>query len=238
MVNGKVKIMGVVNINDDSFFPDSRAADADSFRRRVDGLIASGADIIDIGAISSRPGSSEVSADEEWKRLEPVLEVVAKEYVGQTFSIDTFRASIVAMAYQTIGRFIVNDISAGEWDEAMLPLVGRLHLRYIAMHHRGTFATMHDNYQYGDVVGEVKNYFEQFGTRAKEAGIEEWILDPGFGFSKDFGQNRQLLDGLEQFKLLRRPILAGISHKRFTEGNSEELERIAVEKGATIIRRH
>lgn len=238
MSNGKVKIMGIVNVNDDSFFPESRANSTDCFRRRVDSMLESGADIIDIGAVSSRPGSSEITAEDEWNRLEPVLNIVAKDYAGYSFSIDTFRASVVIMAYQIIGRFIVNDISAGEWDEAMLPTVGRLHLRYVAMHHKGTFTTMHDDYNYDDITGEVRQFFENFSVRAKEAGIEEWILDPGFGFSKNKAQNLELLKHLDQFKLFRRPLLVGVSHKRFTDGKSEEIENIAISKGATIIRKH
>ena len=139
---GQTKIMGIVNINDDSFYAPSRAASADAFRRRADALLEAGADILDLGPMSSRPGALLVDADEEWRRLEPIVEEAARHYAGVTFSIDTFRASVVVMAYQAMGRFWINDISSGEWDAAMLPVAGRLGLRYIAMHHQGTFETI------------------------------------------------------------------------------------------------
>lgn len=230
--------MGIVNLNCDSIHASSRVSSQDEFRRKVDRMLGQGVSIIDIGAVSSRPGAAAVSPQEEWERLEPALEAVARHYTGYSFSIDTFRSSIVLMAYQTIGRFLVNDISAGEWDEAMLPVVGRLHLRYVAMHHCGTFETMHNHYDYDDVTASVKSYFEEFSVRAKEAGIEEWILDPGFGFSKDIDRNFELLEHLDQLKIFRKPILVGISHKRFAMGDSESLEAKAVAKGASIIRKH
>lgn len=238
MSTGQTKIMGIVNINDDSFFAASRASTADLFCRRVDFLLDSGADIIDIGACSSRPGAVEVPAEEEWRRLEPVLEAAAARYAGYSFSIDTYRPSTVIMAYQTIGRFIVNDISSGEWDDAMLPVVGRLGLRYVAMHHQGTFSTMHDEYHYDDVTRAVLDYFRNFSERAKEAGIEQWILDPGFGFSKSTEDCLALLDNLARFRIFHRPILAGVSNKRMTGGDTKKYEALAIERGASIIRTH
>ena len=243
------KIMGIINLNDDSFYSGSRVGDVDEFRRSADRMIRAGAAIIDIGAISSRPGAELVGAEQEWARLEPFVEEIARNYRGISFSIDTFRASTVLMAYQVMGRFIVNDISAGEWDEAMLPVVGRLGLRYVAMHHQGTFATMHDRYEYGNIVDSVNEFFTRFGERAAEAGIGDWILDPGFGFSKSVEDNMTLLDNLSKFKLFRKPILVGISRKSFIyapagltpescEAQTRELEKKAVEAGASIIRTH
>lgn len=230
--------MGIVNVNEDSFLPESCVVSVDEAASRIEGLLNAGAHIIDIGAVSSRPGSSLVSAEEEWARLEPVLEMVADRFSGISLSIDTFRSSVVLMAYQTIGRFTVNDISAGRWDEAMLPVVGRLGLRYVAMHLQGTFETMHDPYSYEDVVASVIGYFENFKVLAMEAGIDNWILDPGFGFSKSNEDNMILLKNLARFRIFHRPILVGISHKRFTEGDTENLEKLAVKNGASIIRSH
>lgn len=249
MERGATKIMGIINLNSDSFYAPSRAATADAFRRRADALLARGSDILDLGAASSRPGAEEVDAETEWARLEPALEIAAREYPGVTFSIDTYRASIVLMAYQTLGRFIVNDISAGEWDEAMLPVAGRLGLRYVAMHHQGNFRTMHDPYHYDDVVASVKQYFRDFAVRAKEAGVADWILDPGFGFSKSNEDNQTLFDRLDELKSFRRPILVGVSRKRFiwqprgltpdTCGDIvRQYEERAAAMGAAIIRRH
>lgn len=243
------RIMGIINLNDDSFYPQSRVGSTDMFKREVDRMLEAGVSIIDIGAVSSRPGAREVSAEEEWSRLEPFVKEIASSYRGVSFSIDTFRPSTVLMAYQEMGRFIVNDISAGEWNEAMLPVVGRLGLRYVAMHHQGSFATMHDVFHYDNVVESVYRYFEEFSVRAKEAGISDWILDPGFGFSKSIEDNMRLLEGLSKFKLFRKPILVGISRKSFIYkplglsaeecgSQTKDLERKAVESGATIIRTH
>ena len=249
MESGATKIMGIINLNSDSFYSPSRAATLEAFRRRADELLARGADILDLGAVSSRPGSEEVDVETEWERMEPVLETVARDYPSVSISIDTYRASIVTMAYQILGRFIVNDISAGKWDEAMLPVAGRLGLRYIAMHHQGDFKTMHQAYSYDDVVESVKSFFRDFAVRAKEAGVADWVLDPGFGFSKSNEDNQILFDRLDELKSFRRPILVGVSRKRFiwqprglTPDSCgdivREYEERASAMGASIIRRH
>ena len=249
MERGQTKIMGIINLTEDSFYAPSRAKELDAFCRRADALLEAGAEILDLGACSSRPGSQEVSPDEEWTRLEPALKEAARRYPGVTISIDTYRASIVLMAYQTIGRFWVNDISSGEWDEAMLPVAGRLGLRYIAMHHQGSFMTMHQPYAYDDVVEAGKQYFSDFAVRAKEAGVTDWVLDPGFGFSKSNEDNQLLFDRLDELKSFRRPLLVGVSRKRFiwqprgltpdTCGDIvREYEERAAAMGADIIRTH
>ena len=249
MESGQTKIMGIINLNEDSFYAPSRAASADAFRRRADALLEAGADILDLGPMSSRPGATLVDAEEEWARLEPVAEAAARHYPDVAFSIDTFRATIVLRAYQVMGRFWINDISSGEWDEAMLPVAGRLGLRYIAMHHQGDFTTMHQPYQYVDVVAGVKQYFRDFAVRAKEAGISDWVLDPGFGFSKSNEDNQTLFDRLDELKSFRRPLLVGVSRKRFiwqTRGLTpdtcgdivREYEARAAALGADIIRTH
>lgn len=246
---GQTKIMGIINLNEDSFFAPSRAASVDAFRRRADALLDAGADILDLGPMSSRPGAVLVDAEEEWARLEPVVEEAARHYADVTFSIDTFRASVVVMAYQAMGRFWINDISTGEWDEAMLPVAGRLGLRYVAMHHQGDFTTMHQPYSYDDVVAAVKQYFRDFSVRAKEAGVSDWILDPGFGFSKSNEDNQTLFDRLDELKSFRRPLLVGVSHKRFIwqprgltpdtcDEQVREYEERAAAMGADIIRTH
>lgn len=238
-MNSDVKIMGVVNVNEDSFYAPSRAASEDAFCRRVDSLLERGATIIDIGAVSSRPGATLVGAADEWRRLEPALHTAARRYGGVAFSIDTFRSETALRAFEILGKYIVNDISAGAWDGAMLPLVGKLGLPYVAMHLQGTFETMHDSFLYDDVVGSVVSYFRNFEVRAKETGIKDWILDPGFGFSKSSEDNMILLRNLPRLKeAFGRPVLVGISHKRFTAGRLEELEAMALELGASILRTH
>lgn len=233
--------MGIVNVNNDSFYPSSRVSDKDEFCLKVDNMLEDGADIIDIGACSSRPGSIYDGVEEEWKRLSPVLDIIPNKFQTVKFSIDTFSSEIVRRAFDSIGEFIVNDISAGENDENMLNMVASLKLDYVAMHKRGNSITMDLLSQYDDIVSELIDYFTSFSKKANELGIDNWILDPGFGFAKTKEQSLILLENLEQFKQFNRPILVGISRKRMTDNSLEktlELQRVAISKGATILRVH
>lgn len=247
------KIMGIINVNDDSFYGASRVSSVEEFRAKVLRMAADGADIIDVGACSSRSGSIWCGEEEEWRRLEPMLEEMAKMrlegLLTSDISIDTFSAEIVRKAYGVIGRFIVNDISAGEEDPKMLPLVGKLGLPYIAMHKRGLPDSMDSLCDYDDVVAEVIAYFREFAAKAKAAGIDEWILDPGFGFAKNSEQNLEMIHRLSEFKALGHPVLVGISRKRFLReplGLTAEdaldatttMHRIALDGGADILRVH
>ena len=217
--NRKIDIMGIVNITDNSYFAESRSlgedgnADIGKVVEKVGRMISEGASIIDIGACSTRPGSEPVGEEEEWRRLKPVLEAVRAAFPGITVSIDTYWASVVKKSWTLIGDFIVNDISAGEDDPEMLGTVGRLGLRYIAMHKRGTPATMQSLCEYGDVTEDVVEYFRDFARKASDAGIKDWILDPGFGFAKTIDQNYQLLRELDRFSVYGRRILVGMSRK-------------------------
>lgn len=194
--NRQIEIMGIVNLTDDSYYAGSRCADVKSALSRIGQLVAEGADIIDIGACSTRPGSLPVGPEEEWSRLRPVLEAVRDRFPDVRISIDTYWASVVRNAYDLIGEFIVNDISAGEDDPKMLPTVGRLGLTYVAMHKRGTPETMQTLAEYQNVTQEVISYFHDFASRADAHGIKDWILDPGFGFAKTVEQNWLLLRDL------------------------------------------
>ena len=205
-----IQIMGIVNLTDDSYFSDSRCTDVQAALGRIETLLGEGADIIDIGACSTRPGSLPVGAEEEWRRLEPVLTALKDRFPGITISIDTYWASVVEKAYGLIGPFIVNDISAGEDDPQMLPTVGRLGLQYIAMHKKGTPENMQANTDYDDVVGEIVEYFDRFAEKAAAHGINDWVADPGFGFSKTIEQNYEILKNLGRFG---RKVLVGVSRK-------------------------
>lgn len=249
-MNPKIQILGIVNLTDDSYYAPSRAASCDAFLERVRQMVAEGADWVDIGACSTRPGSQPVGAEEEWRRLKPALEALRKEFPETGVSIDTYWASVVERVFDTIGPFLVNDISAGAYDPAMLPLVGRLGLPYIAMHLRGTPETMQSLTEYPEgVTAEVLAYFLDFGKRAGEAGVTDWILDPGFGFAKTVEQNWTLLREMEQLAVLGKPILVGISRKsmiyrRFGITPEEALPAtqvahyMALERGATYLRVH
>ena len=208
-----VKVMGIININDDSYFAQSRAIGNDAFCSRAEMLIEQGVDIIDIGACSTRPGSSYIDKKEEWKRLGPVLKQYKNKYYNTPLSIDTFRSEIVERVYDFLGPFIVNDISAGEDDLKMLASVGNIGLNYIAMHKRGTPNTMQGLCDYEDVVTDIIKYFKNFEKKAEDNGVINFIIDPGFGFAKTVDQNYQMLARLSEFKVLNREILVGISRK-------------------------
>ena len=239
METADVKLMGVVNVNDDSFFAESRAAGTEAFIARVQELKERGIRLIDIGAVSSRPGAEYVGEAEEWRRLEPVLQLWAREFSDLELSIDTFRSRIVKRAYDFVGRFLVNDISAGAEDLNMLGTVSFLGLPYVAMHRRGNFATMHDAWHYDDVTAEVLQYFRNFAAQADALDID-WILDPGIGFSKSSEESLTLLRNLSRFRdEFHRPILVGVADKRITKVvPQDELHRLAVQGGATILRVH
>lgn len=228
------EIMGIINLTPDSFFPDSRCSVQDA-AARIARMLDDGADIIDIGAVSTRPGAGDVGTEEEWRRLSPVLPMLE----GVRFSVDTTSAEIVRRVFREAGPFIVNDISAGEDDPEMLPAVAGLGLEYVAMHKRGNPRTMDSMCSYPrGVVAELAGYFQNFADRAEALGIRNWVLDPGFGFAKTEEQNLELLERLGEFKTLGRPILVGIADKRFTHGDTEKYHRIALQNGADILRVH
>ena len=246
------EIMGILNLTPDSFWAPSRF-DASAALDRIGELVSAGAGIIDIGAVSTRPGAADVPEEEEWRRLEPVLKQLGAglrglgDPKGVRLSVDTFRSGIVRRVYDTVGPFIVNDISAGEDDPSMLQTVGALGLDYIAMHKRGNPRSMDALTDYsafsqnGDsgVVGALIQYFKDFAAKAAAAGIRRWIADPGFGFAKTTEQNLELLGRLRELKTaVRRPLLVGIADKRFTQGRTEELHRTAISGGADILRVH
>ena len=211
---GGIGILGILNLTPDSFFAASRSA-AGEVVSRTARLFEEGADVVDLGACSTRPGSMQPSLEEEWARLEPALRLMAGTSLP-AISIDTYRAEIVRRAYDVIGPFMVNDISGGQMDPQMLETVGSLGLPYIAMHMRGTPETMQQLTDYPEgIVAAVKAYFLAFADKARAAGIREWMLDPGFGFSKTLEQNYALLEGLGELKeaFPEQPVLVGLSRK-------------------------
>ena len=260
-----IEVMGIINLTDDSYYSPSRNLkdgyiDTDGVLATVGRMVSEGAEIIDFGACSSRPGAVPLSWEEEWRRLELVVASFLVKCPGVRFSIDTWHSQVVSrvydMAVALVGceevwkLMIVNDISAGEDDGDMLPLVGRLGLRYIAMHKRGSSENMRDFCTYDDVVSEVKAYFEDFARKAEEYGISDWILDPGFGFAKTLEQNYQLLKGLSELSGCGQiSILAGVSRKsmiyRYLGITPEEslpatqvLHLKALQEGADMLRVH
>lgn len=212
----RCSVMAIVNLTPDSFYATSRNFSSDAVCRRIDEAMAEGATILDLGGYSSRPGADDVSLDEEWRRVSMGLRAVAQSERGVVVSIDTFRAEIIRRAVEEYGAVMVNDISAGELDERMLPTVAHYGLPYVAMHMRGVPATMQSLTDYAEgVVVAVRGYFEQRIGDMLSAGIsaQNIILDPGFGFSKSVEQNMELLAGLHSIVELGYRVLAGVSRK-------------------------
>lgn len=206
-------VMGILNVTPDSFFAESRTIETDDIRRRVDDLISQGADIIDIGGYSSRPGAPEVSTDEEYSRLARGLEAIRKYHPDTLISVDTFRADVARRCVSDWEADIINDISGGNLDAEMWPTVAELQVPYILMHMRGTPSSMQSLCDYNDVTADVIRDLAFKIDAMHQLGIADIIVDPGFGFAKDINQNYQLMAELDQFKQLNAPLLVGISRK-------------------------
>ena len=252
-VSRNIQVMGIVNLTDDSFFAGSRnlrpdgTFDEELFRGRIVNMLESGADILDLGACSTRPESDSICEDEEWRRLKPALRILAAEHEGVRVSIDTFRPEVVSRAFDIIGPFIVNDVSGG--CEEMWSLLGRLGLPYIAMHTRGTPKNMQSLTDYDNVTEAVREFFAGIAAEADKHGVNDWILDPGFGFAKTVEQNWQLLREMSVLQEFGKEILVGLSRKSFLFRPlgitpSEALpatqvaDFIALQNGADILRVH
>ena len=210
------QVMAILNVTPDSFYAGSRMPDAGAVEQHVREAVAEGAHLIDVGGYSSRPGADEVPADEEWRRVALGVEAVRRLAPGVTVSVDTFRSEVAAKAIETFGPLIINDISAGELDPAMLSVAAKYDVPYIAMHMKGDPRTMQSQTDYRrDITTEVVDYFRSRTETMLAAGIRPGniILDPGFGFAKTTGQNYELLAGLHRLCELGYPVLAGLSRK-------------------------
>lgn len=210
------QVMAILNVTPDSFYADSRMPDGDAVEHRVREAVAEGAQLIDVGGYSSRPGADEVPADEEWRRVALGVEAVRRLAPDVPVSVDTFRSDVAAKALRTFGPLIINDISAGELDPAMLSVAAEYGVPYIAMHMKGDPQTMQSQTDYRrDITTEVVDYFRSRTEAMLAAGIrrENIVLDPGFGFAKTTEQNYELLAGLHELCALGYPVLAGLSRK-------------------------
>lgn len=243
------KVMSILNITPDSFFATSRAESEADIRARVERIIAEGADIIDIGGYSTRPGASDVPTDEEVARVLLGVRVVREVAPTVPISIDTFRSEVAEAVLSRYDNIIINDISAGERDGRMAEVVAKWEAPMVVMHSRGTPKTMQSLTHYEDVVTEVCDYLAQRAEWLRSKGVKDIILDPGIGFAKDDAQNFALLAGLEQIAALGYPVLAGISRKSFmcrtlsiTPNEALEattaLHWACLERGAAILRVH
>lgn len=242
------KIMGILNITPNSFYDGGKYSLENNAIAQVEIMLNEGATFIDIGAYSSKPNAEFVSEEEELSRIIPVVKALIKEFPRAILSIDTFRSS-VAQECLNNGAAIINDISAGSLDEKMMEVIASNKVPYIMMHLRGTPQTMQNQTNYEHLINEILTYFSDKINKARSLGINDLIIDPGFGFAKTTDQNYEILSNLEYFKVLELPILAGISRKsmiyKTLDINAEEalngttvLNTIAITKGASIIRVH
>lgn len=206
-------VMGIVNVTPDSFYSGSRTPDCDSIKARIESMRRSGAQALDIGGYSSRPGAEDVCADEEYNRVALALQCVAAEWPEAVVSVDTFRASVARRCVEEWGVDIINDISGGDMDPDMFETVAQTGAAYILMHMRGTPATMQGLCSYDDVTAEVMTDLANKAARLQQLGVKDIILDPGFGFAKTVEQNYELMAHLRDIKLMGYPLLVGVSRK-------------------------
>ena len=244
----KPLLMGILNINDDSFYAGSRFKTLEKIAARAEEMILEGADILDIGGQSTRPGSTRISEGDELKRVLPVIEMLTRKFGAVLLSIDTYYGSVARESVNT-GASIINDISAGELDRGMLPVVASLGVPYVCMHMKGVPETMHRNVSYENIITEVLDFFINKINQCQQAGIKDIIIDPGFGFGKTIPHNFILLKNMALFKMLQKPIMAGVSRKsmiyKTLDKQAEDalngttvLNTIALQNGANILRVH
>ena len=248
LVIDKPLVMGIINATPDSFFGGSRFNRVEEIVTEAEKMLNDGADILDIGGQSTRPGSELISADEEIERVIPAIKEIAKKNPEAFISIDTFYSKVAKAAIEA-GASIVNDISAGSIDNKMIATVAELKVPYILMHMKGTTQTMQQNATYENATREVLDFFISKTNELKNTGVIDIIIDPGFGFAKTIDQNFELLKNLSVFKMLDKPIILGISRKSTiykTLGVSTDealngttvLNTIGLINGASILRVH
>jgi len=242
------RIMGILNVTPDSFYDGGKYSTKATIGKRAEALLRAGADVLDIGAQSSRPGAEIIAEKEEWQRLQPALEAITQRWPEAVLSVDTFRAAIARKAIAA-GAHLINDISAGRLDAAMPATIAELQVPYIIMHLKGEPPTMQQAPHYEDVVSEVIHYFTEKTVRLRQLGVKDLIIDPGFGFGKTLEHNYQLLHGLDRLKIFRLPILVGISRKSMickvlkinpsqALNGTTALHVLALLKGARLLRAH
>lgn len=243
------RVMGILNVTPDSFYDGSRCPEKAEITERVHTIVREGADIIDIGGYSSRPHAADISPDEEMRRLSVGLEIIRKHYPDAFVSVDTFRAEVARRCVEEYGVQIINDISGGELDHKMFETAADLHVPYILMHMRGTPDTMMSLTDYDNLIGDMLYYFSERIARLESLGVNDIIIDPGFGFSKTLDDNYLLMKHLDEFARIGLPLLVGVSRKSMiykyfgttpTESlnGTTALNVLALLGGANILRVH
>lgn len=242
-------VMGIINVTPDSFYSASRVNDEAALVERVRQMVADGADVLDVGACSTRPDSQSVDAQGEMQRLQWALAVIRREAPDVVISVDTFRADVARRCVEQWGADIINDISGGTLDEEMFSTVASLGVPYVLTHTRGTPATMSSMTDYGDVAADVLEWMARRIDELRQMGVADVIVDPGFGFAKDVEQNYRLLTCLDAFHALNAPLLVGVSRKRMVYmplgitpdealNGTTVVNTMALERGAHILRVH
>lgn len=240
--------MGILNVTPDSFYEGSRKQNEKSILLQAEKMLQEGADLIDIGGYSSRPGAAEVSEQEEWQRLEPAIRLILQHFPDAYLSVDTFRSGVAQKAVEA-GACMINDISGGELDAKMFDTVGRLQVPYILMHMRGAPQNMKDLNNYDDLLNEIYDYFALKLNKLRALGVNDIVIDPGFGFAKNIAQNYELLQNIGYFSALEVPVLVGISRKSMIYkklnispaealNGTTVLHTISLMQGASLLRVH
>lgn len=240
--------MGILNVTPNSFYDGRKYTDHKQILNHVEKMLTDGANFIDVGGYSSKPNAELVSEDEELSRVLPIIQKIVKEFPNAIISIDTFRSEVAKQSVEN-GAAIINDISAGCLDVKMIETVAKLQVPYIMMHMKGNPQTMQSLANYENIVKEMLFYFSEKVALARSFGINDLILDPGFGFAKTIEQNFEVLNKLELFEMLELPLLVGLSRKsmvyktlettsEFALNGTTSLNTIALIKGAKILRVH
>jgi dihydropteroate synthase len=244
----KPLVMGIINATPDSFYAGSRFPEVEGIAAKVEEMLSDGADMVDIGGQSTRPGSQRISETEEAERIIPAIKDLVKRFQGIIISVDTYYSNIARQAVEE-GALIVNDVSSGTFDKNMIPVVASLSVPFICMHMQGTPETMQVEPRYSNVTRELLDFFIKRKKECNEAGINDVIIDPGFGFGKTIDHNFELLQNLSVFKMLNCPLLVGLSRKATVykplQVSAEDalngttvLNTIALTNGANILRVH
>ncbi|MES2804364.1 MAG: dihydropteroate synthase [Bacteroidota bacterium] len=242
------KVMGILNVTPNSFFDGGKYKNETEILSQVEKMVLEGATFIDIGAYSSKPSAEFVSEQEEIARIVPVVDLILKHFPETIISIDTFRSEVAKASIES-GAAIINDIAAGNLDEKMFEIIAKYNVPYIMMHMRGNPQTMQTLTDYDDIVKEMLFYFSEKVAKARSFGINDLIIDPGFGFAKTIDQNYEVFQKMELFNVFELPLLVGISRKSMiykTLGSTIEnalngttvLNTLALTKGAKILRVH
>ena len=241
-------VMGILNLTDNSFYDGSKFNTTEKAMHQARKMIQEGAKIIDVGAQSSKPGSKEISEEEEWNKLKDVIIKIKSEFKNILVSVDTYRSDIAEKSINN-GVDIINDISAGDLDKNMISVIAKHKVPYIIMHMQNTPKNMQENPKYNNVVEDITSYFKRKIDQLSEKGIEDIIIDPGFGFGKTLEHNYQILNNLDKFKSLNLPLLIGVSRKSMIYNllkvhsdsalnGTTVVNTISLTKGANILRVH